>query len=71
SALGDPGKVPFVKQVAAPYAPGNNVSQAHLDAKYAEATRGQSNEQNSQVAHLLRVRGKTAPTHPPYYTGNR
>ncbi|MCW2473659.1 hypothetical protein [Candidatus Symbiopectobacterium sp. NZEC151] len=70
-AVGDPGKVAFVKQVAATYAPGNNVSKAHLDAKYAEATRGQSNEQNSQVAHLLRVRGKTAPTHPPYYTGNR
>lgn len=70
-AVGDPAKVAFAKQVAASYAPGNNVSKEHLDAKYSEVARGQDNQQNSQVAQQLRERGKTAPTHPPYFTGNR
>ncbi len=66
-AAGDPAKVAFAKQVAASYAPGNNVSKEHLDAKYAEVTHGQAKQQNSQVAQQLRERGKTEPTHPPYY----
>jgi hypothetical protein len=49
-AAGDPAKVVFAKQVAAAYAPGNNVSKEHLDAKFATYQKQVAQKSNTETA---------------------
>lgn len=60
-ADGDPDKIAFVKQVAAAYTPGNNLSKEHLDAKYAEERKLATQKTNAGIAQQLRKMQQASP----------
>ncbi|RLM26567.1 hypothetical protein BIY29_05380 [Brenneria alni] len=71
-AAGDPGKIAYAKQLAAAAAstPGYNLSKEHLDAKYAEAQKRDTQAKDADTAQKLRERAQSRqPVAPPYYTG--